>query len=109
MNRSEIAVLRTQLRELNIEYSALVRGKMGEGSFVRMEQLRAERRALMALVAQHRREDVEHHSAVCSLAGAKSLAALEAHTASSAGAGIGAGDCSVEVSSACGGDVDALR
>ena len=71
MNLSEIAVLRTQLRELNIEYSALVRGKMGEGSFVRMEQLRAERRALMALVAQHRREDVEHHSAVCSLAGAE--------------------------------------
>ena len=27
MNRSEIAVLRTKLRELNIEYSALVRGK----------------------------------------------------------------------------------
>ena len=74
MNRSGIAVLRTKLRELNIEYSALVRGKMREGSLARMEELRAERRALMALVAQHRREDFEHQIAVCSLAGAVSSA-----------------------------------
>ena len=40
MNLSEIAVLRTKLRALNIEYSALVRSKTGEGRFVRMGELR---------------------------------------------------------------------
>ena len=39
MNLREIAVLRTKLRELNIEYSALVRSKTGEGRFVRMGEL----------------------------------------------------------------------
>ena len=72
MNRSEIAVLRTKLRALNIEYSALVRGR-GEGTRVRMERLRAERRALMALMAQQRLEGGrEHHTAVASVAGAVS-------------------------------------
>jgi len=75
MNRSEIAVLRTKLRELNIEYSALVRGKTGEGRFVRMAELRVERRALMALIAVERLQDLEYHIAVCSSAGVLSLAA----------------------------------
>ena len=55
MNLGEIAMLRTKLRELNIEYSALVRSKTGEGGLVRMAKLRLERRGLMALISfQHR-------------------------------------------------------
>ncbi len=50
MNLREIAMLRTKLRALNIEYSALVRSKPGEGSSVKMGKLRAERRGLMALM-----------------------------------------------------------
>jgi hypothetical protein len=49
MSLREIA-LRTKLRELNIEYSALVRSKTEEGRFVRM----VERRGLMALIAENR-------------------------------------------------------
>jgi hypothetical protein len=77
MNRSEIAVLRTKLRALNIEYSALVRGRTGEDTCVRMEELRVERRALMALIAQQRLEGREHHTAVASLVGALSLPGSE--------------------------------
>jgi len=54
MSLREIA-LRTKLRELNIEYSALVRSKTGEGRFVRMGELTVERRGLMALIAENRR------------------------------------------------------
>ena len=36
MNLREIAMLRTKLRDLSIEHSALVRSKTGEGRFVRM-------------------------------------------------------------------------
>ena len=50
MNLGEIAMLRTKLRALNIEYSALVRSKPGEGSFVKMGKLRAERRGMMTLI-----------------------------------------------------------
>ncbi len=53
MTVSEMA-LRTKLRAVNMEYSALVRGNRGEGRFVRMEELRAERVALMALIAERR-------------------------------------------------------
>ncbi len=53
MSLREIA-LRTKLRELNIEYSALVRSKTGEGRFVRMGELTVERRGLMALIAENR-------------------------------------------------------
>jgi hypothetical protein len=74
MNRNEIAVLRTQLRALNIEYSALVRGR-GEDTRERMEKLRADRRALMAQIAQQRLEGREHHTAVASAAGAVPLPA----------------------------------
>jgi hypothetical protein len=52
MHRSEIGVLRTQLRELNIEYSALVRTAGSEAKFARMEELRASRRVLMARIAE---------------------------------------------------------
>jgi hypothetical protein len=56
MNGRELTVLRTKLWELNIEYSGLVRAKRGEDALVRMEELRAERRALMALIAERREE-----------------------------------------------------
>jgi hypothetical protein len=74
MNRSKIAVLRTKLRELNIEYSALVREKTGEGGFLRMGELRVERQGLMALIAAERVHDLERHIAVSSSAGAVSVA-----------------------------------
>lgn len=54
MDASEIAVLRTKLREVNVEYSMLVRNKAGETRFVRMGQLRSERRALVDLIARER-------------------------------------------------------
>ena len=47
----EVAVLRTKLRGVNIEYSALVRCSTGQARFVRMAELRTERHALMALIA----------------------------------------------------------
>jgi hypothetical protein len=54
MNSREAALLRTRLRQVNVEYSALVREKSAAGRFVRMGDLRAERRALMDLLAEHR-------------------------------------------------------
>jgi hypothetical protein len=50
MNSREAALLRTRLRQVNIAYSALVRDRTGDGRFVRMGELRRERRALMALL-----------------------------------------------------------
>lgn len=47
----DIAVLRTTLRGVNIEYSALVRCRAVENRFARMAQLRTERHALMARIA----------------------------------------------------------
>ena len=90
MNRSEIAVLRTKLRALNIEYSALVRGRTGEDTCARMGELRVERRALMALIAQQRLEGREHDTAVASLAGALSLPGSEITAVYSASAAVGA-------------------
>ena len=74
MNRNEIAVVRTKLRELNIEYSALVRGKTGKVGFLRMGELRVERQRLMRLIAAERVQDLECHFAVSSSAGALSVA-----------------------------------
>jgi hypothetical protein len=50
MNSRERARLRTRLRQLNIEYSALIRNRSEEGHFVRMTALRIERRAIMSLL-----------------------------------------------------------
>jgi hypothetical protein len=50
MNTPEAFLLRTRLRQVNIEYSALVRDRSGVERFVRMAELRAERRALMRLL-----------------------------------------------------------
>jgi len=51
MNPSEIYAIRTRLRDVNVEFSALVKDKSGEGRFVRMGELKAERAELMALLA----------------------------------------------------------
>jgi hypothetical protein len=50
MSSRETSLLRTRLRQINVEYSALVRDRSGEGRFVRMGELRTERRALMTLL-----------------------------------------------------------
>jgi hypothetical protein len=50
MNVRDVCTLRTRLRQVNVEYSALVRARSGEGRFVRMSELKAERKALMALM-----------------------------------------------------------
>ena len=50
MNSRETCLLRTKLRQVNMEYSALVRDRTGERRFARMDELRAERRALMNLL-----------------------------------------------------------
>jgi hypothetical protein len=50
MNSRETFLLRTKLRQVNMEYSALVRDRTGERRFVRMDELRTERRALMNLL-----------------------------------------------------------
>ena len=49
MNFRETFLLRTKLRQVNMEYSALVRDRAGE-RFVRMDELRTERRTLMSLL-----------------------------------------------------------
>src|SRR5215470_2683931 len=52
---SELNRLRCALRAINIEYSAIVRGKRGEAADARMAELGAERHALMGLIALERR------------------------------------------------------
>lgn len=44
------SVLRTRLRAVNMEYSSLVRDRTAEIHFVRLGELKNERRALMALL-----------------------------------------------------------
>lgn len=53
MTRIELNAIRRKLRELNLEYSALLRDRFGEGRFARMAKLRAERNALVTLIAEH--------------------------------------------------------
>ena len=50
MNSRERAQLRTRLRQVNIEYSALVRNRSAEGRFVQMTALRFERRVIISLL-----------------------------------------------------------
>ena len=50
MNFRETFLLRTKLRQVNMEYSALVRDRTSERRFVRMDELRIERPALMNLL-----------------------------------------------------------
>ena len=48
---NEIAGLRTQLREVNMEFSALVRHQDADDCVARLEQLKVRRAALMAMIA----------------------------------------------------------
>jgi hypothetical protein len=50
MNSRERVQLRTRLRQLNIEYSAMVRNRSEEGRFIRMTALRIERREIMSFL-----------------------------------------------------------
>jgi hypothetical protein len=50
MERSDLAI-RTRLRAVNVEYSALVRQKADEARFVRLGEPSSERRALMVQLA----------------------------------------------------------
>jgi hypothetical protein len=59
---SNLGRLRCQLRAVNIEYSAFVRRKAEDAGYARMTELRAERYALMALIA------AEGHAAAMELA-----------------------------------------
>ena len=52
MHRKQVTALRTQLRELNIEYSALVRTAADEAKNARMLELRSRRQTLMTLIAE---------------------------------------------------------
>jgi hypothetical protein len=46
-NPTEIAVLRTMLRQVNVEYSALVRSAADASKTARLDELRTQRSALM--------------------------------------------------------------
>ena len=50
MHARQTFLLRTKLRQVNMEYSALVRDRARERRFVRMDELRTERRTLMSLL-----------------------------------------------------------
>ena len=52
MHPSRVPALRTRLRDVNVEHSALLKKKTGVGRFVRMAELRNERATLMALLAR---------------------------------------------------------
>jgi len=53
MTRADMIAIRRRLRAVNIEYSGLVRNKLGESRFLRMEELKAEREALVGLIVQN--------------------------------------------------------
>ena len=58
MTRTEMIAVRLRLRAVNIEYSGWVRNKFGEGRYVRMEALKAEREALVGLIVQNEKRGV---------------------------------------------------
>jgi len=71
MNSRERARLRTRLRQVNIEFSALIRDR-AEGRLVRIAALRNERQAIMSLLF-----DREHYEPrVVPLGKQKSTAAV---------------------------------
>jgi hypothetical protein len=95
MDGRELTALRTKLRALNMEYSGLVRGRNGDGTVLRMEELREERRALMVLIAQQLHRPIVPSGAALSLVGSEIEATATA----------GAGAASVEVPRAPSADV----
>ena len=52
MHRNEIVGLRTQLRDVNIEYSALVRAEDRQTIGSRLDELKRRRQTLMARIAE---------------------------------------------------------
>jgi hypothetical protein len=58
MTRAELIAIRRRLRAVNIEYSGLVRNKFGDSRFVRMQELKAERTALVGLIVQSEKRGV---------------------------------------------------
>jgi hypothetical protein len=51
-NPTKIAVLRTMLRQVNVEYSALVRSAADASKTARLDELRTQRSALMTRIAE---------------------------------------------------------
>ena len=72
---SDLVRLRTQLRAVNIEYSALVRSPGGEDRMLRLGELNIRRKALMALIAQATHEQRVRPNLVASTAAAAHFAA----------------------------------
>ena len=58
MTRAELIAIRRRLRAVNIEYSGLVRNKLGDSRFVRMQELKTERTALVSLIVQNEKRGV---------------------------------------------------
>jgi len=54
MHTRVLAILRTKLRTINMEYSVLRQSKGIEGNARRMRELRLERQAMMLLIAEER-------------------------------------------------------
>jgi hypothetical protein len=77
MTSRDGCLLRTRLRQVNVEYSALVRNRAGEGRFVRMGELRTERRALMALLASSAKGERHLVDALQELPGVTTVQAAE--------------------------------
>jgi hypothetical protein len=57
---AEIATLRTMLKDVNVEYSALLRGKGHENKPASLEGLRGQRLALMSRIAELRQRESAH-------------------------------------------------
>jgi hypothetical protein len=53
---TKLSAIRNRLRSVNVEYSALVRAKADDNRFVRMHELKVERQALMARMAELREQ-----------------------------------------------------
>jgi hypothetical protein len=53
MTRTDMIAIRRRLRDVNIEYSGLVRNKLGASRFLRMEELKAERETLVGLIVEN--------------------------------------------------------
>jgi hypothetical protein len=66
MTRSDLIAIRRRLRDVNIEYSGLVRNKLGERRFVRMEELKAERETLVGLIVQNEKSGMPVGAALAS-------------------------------------------
>jgi hypothetical protein len=60
MNPSDTSLLRTRLRQINVEYSKLVRDKSETERVVRMHQLKTERQTLIALIATANSTGLSH-------------------------------------------------